>query len=114
MIALIITDRELTQALYEDKVLGSVPEAVYKSLMVKYESERVEKQELMQSLKQRLADTAQDEQDIEQYIQSIKKYVAIEQLDREMLLELQLHRNWEAQRDRRTEMPGYGHPLQSR
>lgn len=78
----------LTQALYEDKVLGSVPEAVFKNLMGKYEAERVEKLALVQELKKRLADTAQDERDIEQYLQSIKKYVAIEQLDREMLLEL--------------------------
>ena len=78
----------LTQALYEDKVLGGVPEAVFKSLISKYEAERVEKLALVQELKKRLADTAQDERDIEQYIQSIKKYVAIEQLDREMLLEL--------------------------
>lgn len=78
----------LTQALYEDKVLGTVSEAVFKSLIVKYEAERTEKQSLVQTLKQKLADTAQDERDIEQYLQSIKKYAAIEQLDREMLLEL--------------------------
>lgn len=78
----------LTQALYEDKVLGTVPEAVFKNLMVKYEAERVEKQMLVQSLKQKIADTAQDERDIEQYIANIKKYVAVEQLDRGMLLEL--------------------------
>lgn len=78
----------LTQALYEDKVLGTVPEAVFKNLMTKYEAERVEKLALVQELKKHLADTAQDERDIEQYLQSIKKYVAIEQLDREMLLEL--------------------------
>jgi site-specific DNA recombinase len=79
---------KLTQALYEDKVLGTVPEAVFKNLMVKYEAERVEKQMLVQSLKQKIADTAQDERDIEQYIANIKKYVAVEQLDRGMLLEL--------------------------
>jgi Na+/phosphate symporter len=69
-------------------VLGTVPEAVFKNLMTKYEAERMEKQSLVQELKKHLADTAQDERDIEQYLQSIKKYVAIEQLDREMLLEL--------------------------
>lgn len=79
---------KLTQALYEDKVLGTVPEAVFKNLLGKYEAERVEKQSLVQSLKQKLADTAQDERDIEQYIANIKKYVAVEQLDRGMLLEL--------------------------
>lgn len=79
---------KLTQALYEDKVLGTVPEAVFKNLLTKYEAERVEKQSLVQKLKKRLADTVQDERDIEQYIQSIKKYVSVEQLDRGMLLEL--------------------------
>ena len=79
---------KLTQSLYEDKVLGSIPEAVFKNLIGKYEDERVEKLALVQELKKRLADTAQDEQDIEKYIQNIKKYVAVEQLDREMLLEL--------------------------
>lgn len=78
----------LTQALYEDKVLGSIPEAVFKNLIGKYEDERVAKLALVQELKKRLADTVQDEQDIEKYIQNIKKYVAVEQLDREMLLEL--------------------------
>ncbi|QNK40285.1 recombinase family protein [Caproicibacter fermentans] len=78
----------LTQALYEDKVLGTVPEAVFKNLLTKYEAERVEKQSLVQSLKQKLADTAQDEHDIEQYLANIRKYVSMEQLDREMLLEL--------------------------
>ncbi len=79
---------KLTQALYEDKVLGTVPEAVFKNLLTKYEAERVEKQSLVQSLKQKIANTAQDERDIEQYIANIKKYVAVEQLDRGMLLEL--------------------------
>lgn len=76
------------QALYEDKVLGSVPEAVFKNLKVTYEAERTEKLALVYEMKQRLAGTAQDERGIEQYLQNIKKYVAIEQLDREMLLEL--------------------------
>lgn len=48
----------------------------------------MEKQALLQELKQRIADGVKDEHDIEKYLQSIKKYVAIEELDREMLLEL--------------------------
>lgn len=69
-------------------VPGTVPEAMFKNLLTKYEAERVEKQSLVQEPKKSLADTAQDERDIEQYLQSIKKYIATEQLDREMLLEL--------------------------
>lgn len=72
----------------EDRVLGGVPEAMFKSLMAKYEAERVENQEQVQVLKKRLSNTVKDERDIEQYLKSIRKYVAIEQLDRELLLEL--------------------------
>jgi site-specific DNA recombinase len=78
----------LTQALYEDKVLGTVPEAVCRNLMQKYESEREEKSEFVQTLTQKIAEIAQDERDIESFITAIKKYVAVEQIDREMLLEL--------------------------
>ena len=78
----------LMQALYEDKVLGSVSENTFKNLMAKYETEHEEKSALEKELSKRLSNTAQDERDIEVYIKNIKKYVAIEQLDREMLLEL--------------------------
>ena len=79
---------KLTQSLYEDKVPDSVPEAVFKSLMAKYETERKEKTALIQELSAKLSQTAKDEHDIEAYLQSIRKYVAVETLDREMLLEL--------------------------
>lgn len=78
----------LTQALYEDKVLHAVPETVFKSLMAKYEAERKEKQELIRELTERLSETAKSEADIETYLERIRKYVAVESLDREMLLEL--------------------------
>jgi len=78
----------LTQSLYEEKVLGSVPEAVFKSLMAKYEAEREEKTALIQELSVKLSQTAKDEHDIEVCLQSIRKYVAVETLDHEMLLEL--------------------------
>ncbi|MCI1990569.1 MAG: hypothetical protein LKJ59_04440 [Oscillospiraceae bacterium] len=48
--------------------------------MTKYKAERAEKQLLAQSLKQRPADTARDERDIEQHLANIRKYVAVEQL----------------------------------
>lgn len=79
---------KLTQSLYEDKVLSSVPEAVFKSLMAKYEMEREEKTALLQELSVKLSQTEKDEHEIEAYLQSIRKYVAVEALDREMLLEL--------------------------
>lgn len=78
----------LTQALYEDKVLGNVPEGICKTLIMKYDAERSEKQELIQELTEKLSQTSKSENDIEVYLKRIRKYVAVETLDREMLLEL--------------------------
>lgn len=78
----------LTQALYEDKVLGTVPDSVFQSLVAKYEAERVEKQELIREITEKLSQMAKSERDIETYLERIRKYVAVEALDREMLLEL--------------------------
>ena len=84
-----ITELErLTQALYEDKVLGNVPEGICKTLIMKYDAERSEKQELIQELTEKLSQTAKSENDIDLYLKRIRKYVAVETLDREMLLEL--------------------------
>ncbi len=78
----------LTQTLYEDKVLGTVPDSICKTLMAKYAAEREEKQELIRELTEKLSQTAKSEKDIETYLERIRKYVAVETLNREMLLEL--------------------------
>ncbi|MEG0273168.1 MAG: recombinase family protein [Hydrogenoanaerobacterium sp.] len=78
----------LTQALYEDKVLGSIPEATFKSLMSKYELERAEKSALIAELIGKITETEKSQDNIDNYIANIKKYVEVNQLDREMLLEL--------------------------
>jgi len=79
---------QLIQSLYEDRVLGSLSDIMCKTLMAKYEQEREEKSALLQDLTAKLAETEQDEQNIDSFLTAIKKYVAVEQLDREMLLEL--------------------------
>lgn len=56
--------------------------------MARYEAERVEKQELIRELAEKLSQTAKSERDIETYLERIRKYAAAETLDREMLLEL--------------------------
>lgn len=78
----------LVQALYEDKVLGNIPETTFKTLIGKYEDERMEKAEVVEKLTASLAASEKSQGNIDAYIESIKKYVAVEQLDREMLLEL--------------------------
>ena len=78
----------LTQSLYEDKVKGAIPEAVCQNLIQKYEAERIEKAAQLEEIQQRLAQAEQDDNDIERFLSAVKQYVAVETLDREMLLEL--------------------------
>ena len=78
----------LMQNLYEDKVLGTLSDNIFKNLMQKYETEQSENIALRDNLSQKLAKCELDEQNIDSFISTIKKYVSIETLDREMLLEL--------------------------
>lgn len=77
--------------LYEDKVLGKLSESVCHSMIGKYEREQAEKTEALRVINERLAILERDEQDVDSFIAAIKKYVAVEQLDREMLTELVDH-----------------------
>ena len=82
--------KRLIQKLYEDRVLSSagIPETVYQDLMGQYEHERIEKSAALEALNARMDAAAKNEQDIETFMQMIRKYVAVEALDREMLLEV--------------------------
>jgi len=76
------------QYISEDKVLGSVPDAVFNNLIRGYEQERQEKAAALEETERRLAENAQNDRDVESFLAAVKKYVALESLDREMLLEL--------------------------
>lgn len=80
----------LTQALYEDKVLSSVPESVIRSLVVKCEAGWEEKESLIYSIGvvRKVVADLQSETDIENYSERIRKYVTVETLGQEMLLNL--------------------------
>ena len=58
------------------------------NLIQKYETERVEKAAQLEETLQRLTQAEQDDNDIERFLEAVKRYVAVEALDREMLLEL--------------------------
>lgn len=45
---------KLTQSIYEDKVLGKIPENVCTTLIQKYETERTEKAELYEKLRTKM------------------------------------------------------------
>jgi len=79
---------QIISNLYEDKVLGKLSEAVCHSMIAKYEQEQAEKKEALRILDGKLAELEKDAQDVESFLAAIRKYMSVEQLDREMLLEL--------------------------
>ena len=78
----------LIPSLYEDKVSGVLPEATFKSLLTRYEAEREETVSTVQELTRQTSEAVRNQANIDTYIANIRKYVSVEQLDREMLLEL--------------------------
>ena len=79
---------KLVQAIYEDKVMGRVPEAICIQLMNQYEAERAEKLEQKGRLSGELEAYQQDTDDVQQWMNLIREYAKLEQLDRPTLLRL--------------------------
>ena len=79
---------KLMQSVYEDKIKGQIPEDVCISLLEKYKSEQDLLSERVQTLRSELAVQSQDENDVDEFIRRIRKYVDIEELDRATALEL--------------------------
>ena len=78
----------LTQAIYEDKVMGRIPEAVCVQLMNQYEAERAEKLEQRAHLSGELEAYQQETDDVQQWMKLIREYAKLEELDRPTLLRL--------------------------
>ena len=78
----------LTQAIYEDKVMGRIPEAVCVQLMNQYEAERTEKLEQRAHLSGELEAYQQETDDVQQWMKLIREYAKLEELDRPTLLRL--------------------------
>lgn len=78
----------LIQTIYEDKVLGKVSEDVAMKLIAKYEAEQKKLSEEVEKLEARLSAIKQDEEDVELFIERLKKYTDVQELTREMCLEL--------------------------
>lgn len=79
---------KLVVSTYEDKVKGAIPEAVCVQLMNRYEAERKEKLEQRTQLAAELEAVQQDEQDTEDWLDLIRDYSQLEELDRPTLLRL--------------------------
>ena len=82
---------KLVQAVYEDKVLGRIPESVCVQLMNQYEAERAEKLEQKGRLSEELETYQQETDDVQQWMKLIQDYARLEELDRPTLLRLVQH-----------------------
>ena len=78
----------LIPSIYEDKVLGKIPEDVCVNLLEKYQAEQKELSEKVENLEARLNSVKQDENDVDEFIKRLKKYTDMQELTREMCLEL--------------------------
>ena len=80
--------KTLIPSIYEDKVLGKIPEDVCVSLLEKYQAEQKQLSEEVEQLEAKLNAVKQDEDDVEEFIKRLKKYTDVQELTREMCLEL--------------------------
>lgn len=80
--------QKLIPSIYEDKVLGKIPEDVCVNLLEKYQSEQKALSTEVEELEAKLSAEKQDEKDAEEFIRRLKKYTDVRELTREMALEL--------------------------
>lgn len=78
----------LIQSVYEDKVLGKIPEEVCVRLMTGYQSEQTEKSARLKSLEGKLAEYRKVQEDVREWAALIRQYREADTLDRDMLLKL--------------------------
>lgn len=78
----------LMQSVYEDKVMGKIPEHICVSFLEKYEAEQQELRAVIADLEERLSAEKQDREDVEEFIRRLEKYVDVQTLTRELGLEL--------------------------
>lgn len=75
-------------SIYEDKVIGKIPEDVCVSLLEKYQTEQKSLDEEVEQISSKLSAAKQDKQDVEEHIRRLKKYADVPDLTCEMALEL--------------------------
>jgi len=78
----------LVQGVYEDKVLGKIPEELCIKLMTGYQSEQKEKSAALKSVEQELAQYQKAREDVQEWAALIRQYRDADILDRDMLLKL--------------------------
>ena len=74
---------QITARLYEDKVSGVISEAAFASLMARGEQERLQKAERLEQLLTEMSKTQQETDNIQKWMDTIRKYLSLHELDRE-------------------------------
>ncbi len=74
--------------LYEDSVLGRIPESRYEAMSAQYESEQREIKESLPDLRQRIEQLKAESDATDKFVNLIKKYTVIDRLDAAILNEL--------------------------
>lgn len=74
--------------LYEDSALGRIPESRYEAMSAQYESEQREIKEALPDLRQRIEQLKAESDATDKFVNLIKKYTVIDQLDAAILNEL--------------------------
>ena len=74
--------------LYEDSALGKIPESRYEAMSAQYESEQREIKEALPDLRQRIEQLKAESDATDKFVNLIKKYTVIDQLDAAILNEL--------------------------
>ena len=76
------------QSVYEDKVMGKIPEHICINLLQKYETEQQNLEAYISELEEKLSEEKQDKEDVDEFIRRLKKYFDVQELTREICLEL--------------------------
>lgn len=79
---------KLMQKLYEDRVLGNMPDKICSYFLVKYQQEKEDLQKELNDLIRRTETVFKDEQDVDEYIRRLKSYAGAETLTRQMCIDL--------------------------
>ena len=74
--------------LYEDSALGKIPESRYEAMSAQYESEQRKIKESLPDLRQQIEQLKAESDATDKFVNLIKKYIVIDQLDAAILNEL--------------------------
>ena len=78
----------LIPKIYEDKVLGKIPEDVCVNLLEKYQAEQKELSDEVEQLERKFSSIEQDKNNVEEFISRLKKHANVQELTREIALDL--------------------------